>query len=141
MSGGRKEWLVRSVEPSATIAGMLDLRRCGSLNTRVVDRRAFIVSAGFVLLVTPVAAKAQAGKVYRIGLVGLDAAEVPGHMALRKGLRDLGYEEGKNLVIEFRGADGRYERLPSLTAELVGLKVDVLITNGTPGARAAKQAT
>jgi putative ABC transport system substrate-binding protein len=56
-------------------------------------------------------------------------------------LRDLGYVEGKNLVIEFRWADGRYDRLPDLAAELVRLKVDVIVTGGTPGTRAAKQAT
>jgi putative ABC transport system substrate-binding protein len=56
-------------------------------------------------------------------------------------LRDLGYVEGKNLVMEFRWADGMYDRLPNLAAELVRLKVDVIVTGGTPGTRAAKQAT
>ncbi len=94
------------------------------------------------MLAAPLSAAEQpVGKVYRIGLMGLDSAEAPGHTALRQGLRDLGYEEGKNLVIEYRAAEGRYDRLPSLTAELVRLKVDVLVTNSTPGAWAAKQAT
>jgi putative ABC transport system substrate-binding protein len=107
----------------------------------MMDRRAFIVG-GVAALATPLVAQAQrAGKVHRIGLIGLDASEAPGHMALRQGLRDLGYEEGKNLIIEYRPADGRYDRLPALTAELVRLKVDLIVTNGTPGARAAKQAT
>ena len=92
----------------------------------------------------PLAARAQpSGKTYRIGFLG------PGSYAERKrdidalqtGLRRLGYEEGKNIVIEYRWADGRYERLPELTAELVKLNVDVLVTVGTPGALAAKQAT
>jgi putative ABC transport system substrate-binding protein len=60
---------------------------------------------------------------------------------LRQGLRDLGYVEGKNLTIEYRWAEDRYERLPGLAAELVALKVDVLVTHGTPGSRAARQAT
>jgi len=61
--------------------------------------------------------------------------------ALRAGLRDLGYVEGKNIVIEFRWAEGNYDRLVDLAGELVRLKVDVLGTHGTPGVLAAKQAT
>jgi putative ABC transport system substrate-binding protein len=61
--------------------------------------------------------------------------------AMREGLRDLGYVEGKNIVIEYRWAEEKYDRLPNLAAELVGLKVDLIITHGTPGSRAAKQAT
>src|SRR6185436_12426523 len=61
--------------------------------------------------------------------------------ALRAGLRELGYVEGQNLVIEFRWAQGKYDRLPELAAELVRLKPDVLVTHGVPGTLAAKQAT
>jgi putative ABC transport system substrate-binding protein len=61
--------------------------------------------------------------------------------AFRAGLRDLGYVEGKNIVIEFRFAEGKYDRLPELAAELVRLKVDVIVTHSAPGALAAKQAT
>jgi putative ABC transport system substrate-binding protein len=61
--------------------------------------------------------------------------------ALRKGLRELGYVEGQNLVIEYRSADGRAERFPDLAAELVRLKVDLIVTRGTPATRAAKNAT
>jgi putative tryptophan/tyrosine transport system substrate-binding protein len=61
--------------------------------------------------------------------------------SLRAGLRDLGYVEGKNLIIESRWADGNYDRLPKLAMELVGLKVDLILTSGTPGTRAAKSAT
>ena len=61
--------------------------------------------------------------------------------ALRTGLRDLGYVEGKNLTFDFRWAEGKHDRLPELAAELVRLKVDVIIAQGTPGASAAKQAT
>jgi len=100
------------------------------------------VALAVSLTLAPVAAEAQQpGKVYRIGLIGIDAAEGPGHTALRQGLRDLGYEEGKNLVIEYRAAEGQYDRLPALTAELVRLKVDVLVTSSTPGAQAAKRTT
>ena len=59
----------------------------------------------------------------------------------RAGLRELGYVEGKNIRIEYRWADGKYERLPDLAGELVGLRVDVLVTFGTSGAIAAKQTT
>lgn len=84
----------------------------------------------------------QAEKVYRIGLLGLSSrSDVTALAALHQGLRDLGYQEGKNLVIEYRWAEGRYDRLPALADELVRLKVDVLVTYATPGARAAKQAT
>lgn len=84
----------------------------------------------------------QAEKVYRIGLLGLSSrSDVTALAALHQGLRDLGYQEGKNLVIEYRWAEGRYDRLPAFADELVRLKVDVLVTYATPGARAAKQAT
>jgi putative ABC transport system substrate-binding protein len=93
---------------------------------------------------TPLAVEAQqAEKVYRIGYLGNASALAQAKRveSLRASLRDLGYEERKNIVIEFRWAEGRHERLPDLAAELVRLKVDVLVTGGTPGALAAKQAT
>jgi putative ABC transport system substrate-binding protein len=79
----------------------------------------------------------------RIGFLSpLSEAETAARLAaFRTGLRELGYVEGRNITIEFRGADDRYERLPALAAELVKLRVDVLVTFGTPGTRAAKQAT
>jgi putative ABC transport system substrate-binding protein len=61
--------------------------------------------------------------------------------ALRQGLRDLGYVEGKNIVIEYRWAEGKYDRLPELAAELVRLEVRIIVTHGTPGSLAAKRAT
>jgi putative tryptophan/tyrosine transport system substrate-binding protein len=107
-----------------------------------VDRRRFLVMPlAAVVAALPAAEAQQAQKVYRIGLIGVDAGERAGQAALRQGLRALGYEEGRNLVIEYREAEGRYDRLPALTAELIALKVDVLVTSSTPGARAAKQAT
>jgi ABC-type uncharacterized transport system substrate-binding protein len=85
----------------------------------------------------------QTEKVYRIGYLGNVSASAQAKRveALRASLRDLGYVEGKNIVIEFRWAEGRYDRLSDLAAELVRVKVDVLVTAGTPGALAAKQAT
>jgi len=102
-----------------------------------------IITLGLGVLAAPLAAETQqGGRVYRIGLLGVaSGSDVPGLAALRQGLRDLGYEEGKNLVIEYRWAEGKYDRLPGLATELVRLKVDVLVTYGTPGALAAKQAT
>ncbi len=105
-------------------------------------RRSFL--AGLVgVVATPLAAGAQpAGRVYRVGLLGLaSGSDAPILASLPQGLRDLGYEEGKNLVIEYRTAEGKYDRLPALAVQLVGLKIDVLVTYGTPGALAAKQAT
>ena len=92
----------------------------------------------------PLVARAQpSGKTYRIGFLGPGSyAERKRDIdALRMCLRRLGYEEGRNIVIEYRWAEGRYDRLPELAAELVNLNVDVLVTAGTPGALAAKQAT
>jgi putative tryptophan/tyrosine transport system substrate-binding protein len=84
----------------------------------------------------------QAARV-RIGFLSLDRAANPHlHDAFRQGLRDLGYVEGRNPVIEYRDAEGKLERLSPLAAELVALKVDVIVTGGgTPTALAAKQAT
>src|SRR5712692_2138527 len=84
----------------------------------------------------------QAAKVARIGFLTLDLAPNP-HLAeaFRQGLRDLGYVEGRNVEIEYRDAGGRPERLPALAAELVALKVDVILAGSTPQALAAKQAT
>src|SRR6266700_4120282 len=92
----------------------------------------------------PIGARAQqAGKIYRIGILEpTPAARNAANLdALRKGLRELGYVEGRNLVIEYRSADGRAERFPDLASELVRLKVDLIVTRGTPAAIAAKNAT
>jgi ABC-type uncharacterized transport system substrate-binding protein len=94
-------------------------------------------------LAAPLAAEAQqTATVARIGWLGLNLAAAP-HVpeAFRQGLRDLGYVEGRNVVIEYRDAEGKPERLPALAAELVALKVDVILAAGTPQALAAKNAT
>ena len=85
----------------------------------------------------------QARKVYRIGMLEtrsatLNAANVD---AFREGLRELGYRDGQNIEIVYRSSDGRNDRFPGLARELVNLKVDVIVTRGTPAVQAAKSAT
>jgi putative ABC transport system substrate-binding protein len=107
------------------------------------NRRKLLVALGAGALAAPLTSFAQQkGKVWRIGFLGAASASgLAGRVeALRAGLRDLGYVEGKSIVIEFRWAEGKYERLPELAAELVRLKVDVIVTHGVP-TRAAKAAT
>jgi len=109
----------------------------------LINRRKLLVALGAGALAAPLTSFAQQkGKVWRIGFLGLASASGSARRvdALRAGLRDLGYVEGKNLVIEYRWAEGNYERLPELAAELVRLEVDVIVTYG-PGNRAAKSAT
>ncbi len=94
------------------------------------------------MLATPLAAEAQqAGKVPVIGYLIERSGPTAFDEAFRLGLRELGYSEGRNVVVEYRWADGKAERLPALAAELVRLKVDVIVTSGTPGGLAAKNAT
>lgn len=96
------------------------------------------------LVLRPIAGEAQqTDKVYRIGVLErtsptVNAANLD---AFRQGLRALGYVEGKNRTLEYRSAEGRDERFPELAAELVRLKVDLILTRGTPAALAAKDAT
>jgi ABC-type uncharacterized transport system substrate-binding protein len=111
----------------------------------VVTRRAFIGTIAGGLLAAPLAAGAQqaAGKIYRIGMLEtrsatLNAANVD---AFRQGMRDLGYKQGQNLEIVYRSSDGRDVRFPALADELVRLKVDLILTRGTPAALAAKTVT
>src|SRR4029077_7895664 len=94
------------------------------------------------LTLTPLAAEGQAAKIARIGYLAGNPAVNP-HIAeaFRQGLRDLGYVEGRNVVIEYRDAEGKLERFPALAAELVALKVDVIVVTSTPAALAAGQAT
>jgi putative ABC transport system substrate-binding protein len=109
----------------------------------VTTRRAFIGTVAGGLLAAPLAAEAQqAAKIARIGYLAGSLAGNP-HLpeAFRQGLRDLGYVEGRTVVIEYRDAEGKLERLPALAVELVALKVDVILAGGTPQALAAKQAT
>jgi len=109
----------------------------------VISRRAFLSSLGGVLLAAPLAAEAQqAGKVYRIGYLSSASASPPnGLEPFRQGLREIGYVEGRNVLIVPRFAELKLDRLPELAAELVRLQVDVIVTFTTPAAIAAKQAT
>jgi putative ABC transport system substrate-binding protein len=91
-----------------------------------------------------IAAEAQQpGKISRIGflITSSPSAIAPRMEAFRQGLRELGYAEGKNIVIERRHAEGKFDRLPALAAELVSLKVDVIVTSGPTATRPAKSAT
>ena len=107
-----------------------------------MDRRTFLAGTGAVLLAAPLAAEAQqAGKVPRIGYLHIAPRSSPFFQAFERRLRELGYVEGQNVAIEFRTAEGRVEKLPGLATELVGLKVDVIVTNTEPAARAVKEAT
>src|SRR6266568_7441427 len=101
-----------------------------------MNRRAFIATAR-AILVAPLAAEAQqAGKMFRIGVLGVGSPEL-----LRQSLSELGYVEGLNLAIEWRDAEGKTERFDHLAAELVRLKVDVIVAT-VPGATlAAKRST
>jgi putative tryptophan/tyrosine transport system substrate-binding protein len=85
----------------------------------------------------------QPKKVPHIGYLVLNtlSSQVARMEAFRQGLRELGYVEGKNIVIDWRSADGKLERLPALAAELVRLKVDIIVTTGPTPTRAAKEAT
>ena len=84
-----------------------------------------------------------ADRVYRIGFLGQTSAQDLARQtgALRQGLRELGYEEGRNLQIDYRWAERKLDRLPALATELVELKVDAIVTHGSGGSRAARQAT
>jgi putative ABC transport system substrate-binding protein len=110
----------------------------------MMRRREFITLLGSAAAAWPFAARAQQGeRIRRVGVletvsVMLNAAN---YDALRQGLRELGYVEGRNLVIEYRSADGRTGRFPDLAAELVRRDVDLIITRGTPAALAAKNVT
>ena len=109
-----------------------------------LKRRKFITLLGSAAVAWPVAARAQQpAKRYRIGMLetispALNAVHLD---AFRNGLRELGYVEGQGYTIEYRSADGRADRFPSLAAELVRLGVDVIVARGTPAAVAAKNAT
>lgn len=107
-------------------------------------RRQLVLAIGAVALTAPLTAfSQQPGKVWRIGILSARQsrdADNP-YSAFLKGLNDLGYFEGKNFVTEARYAEGKFERLPGLAAELVQAKVDVIVASGTPGARAAQKAT
>jgi len=120
-------------------------RRVGADTPRRSRRRRLLIALGATALASVLTPHAQSqARVWRIGFLEPAPASGSGARwveALRAGLRDLGYVEGRNLVIEFRRAEGKYERLPGLAAELVRLEVDVIVTHTTAASRAAKDAT
>lgn len=104
--------------------------------------RRLAVFSALAIVLLPAGAPSGAGRVPRVGLLGTtsEAGYARQIRALRQGFRDLGYIEGENIVIEYRWAQGRYDRLPALAAELVRLQPDVIVTSG-PGVRVMKDAT
>jgi len=109
----------------------------------MIDRRQFVLAIVVTALVGPLVSLAQQPKVPRVGiLISETVSGQAGRVgALRAGLRDRGYIEGKNIAIEIRSADGNYDRLPELAAELTRLKVDVIVASGTKAVLAAMHAT
>ena len=106
-----------------------------------MKRRSILVLGA--LAMTPSGVAAQSAKVWRIGILETVPTElnVRNYDALRQGLRERGYVEGQNLTLDYRTAEGQAERFPALARELVASGVDLIVTRGTPAARAAKEAT
>ena len=108
-------------------------------------RRECIALLGGAAFPWPLHVLAQEAKSARIGVLGSDTLKNPeakvAFDAFRQGLRELGYVEGKNVTIEYRGASGNFARLPELAHELLGLQVDVILAPNTPAARVAQRAT
>jgi len=107
-------------------------------------RREFITLFAGTTVGWPLAARAEpANKIARVGFLGsaTAAGSAQSVKALREGLKALGYVEGKNILLEFRWAEGNYDRLRELVAEFIRLNVDVIVTHGTPGTQVAKAAT
>jgi putative ABC transport system substrate-binding protein len=111
----------------------------------VTNRRVFIGTLAGCLLVAPLVVWAQqpAGRVHRIRFLGNTTPALEANLVgpFREGLRELGYVEGQNIVIEYRWVEGKYERAPTLLAELLARNVEVIVTAGTPASLAAQKAT
>jgi putative tryptophan/tyrosine transport system substrate-binding protein len=106
-------------------------------------RREFITLAGGAAA-WPLGARAQQlAKVPRVGFMGNSSEALEANLVgpFREGLREAGYQEGRNIIVEYRWAEGKYDRFPALVAELLAAKVDVIVTAGTPAAFAVKNAT
>ena len=128
---------LRRIDGWRKIAAVLSQQHGGCMT---IGRVAFAVGLALNVLAAPLAAEAQAGKVLRIGVVG-PAPGNPFLVVFRQGLRELGYVEGQNVALEVRSIDGRPERLPELLAELVRLKVDVILAPSNLMIAAAQKAT
>jgi putative ABC transport system substrate-binding protein len=109
-----------------------------------MERRAFIAAVTGGLLAAPLAARAQQKAMPVIGVLSTGSpgpSSASSMAAFRQGLSEAGYVEGQNVAIEYRWADGHYDRLPALAVDLVGRKVDLIMANSPPSALAAKSAT
>src|SRR5438132_11827084 len=109
-----------------------------------MNKKVIRFALGALLLALSFPADAQqATKIPRIGFLGNSTPALEENLVgpFREGLRDLGYVEGRNISIEYRWAEGKYERFPSLIAELIALNVDLIVTAGTPATTALMSAT
>jgi putative tryptophan/tyrosine transport system substrate-binding protein len=106
-----------------------------------VNRRAFLFGALLTLAVPRAAGAQQAGKVYRIGFLRAGQPPVTYVEGLQQGLRERGYVDGQNVVVEIRATDGSFDQLPRFAEELVRSKVDVILASVAPAALAAKRVT
>jgi putative ABC transport system substrate-binding protein len=108
-----------------------------------MDRREVIGWVSFGAIVWTIPVLAQSGSVAKIGFLGNSTAALEGNLVapFLEGLREQGYVEGRDVVLEYRWAEGDYSRFPALVAELLAAKVDVIVTAGTPSAEAVKNAT
>src|SRR5262245_5405434 len=103
--------------------------------------RRLLLAAGALLAVPRIGFAQQSSKVWRVGFLNPGSLGTSSLEYFRDGMRELGYSEGRNLVIELRFAEGRYELLPAQAADLVARKMDVIIVGGTPALDAARKAT
>ena len=107
-----------------------------------MDRRAFLLTSVVGIVAVPCIAQGQAPKIARVGLLSSGSGGPSSLLdAFRQSLRDLGYVEGKSILLDYRFAEAKPERLPDLAAELVRLDVDVILAINTPAAQAAKTVT
>src|SRR3989454_421919 len=122
---------------------MVELNSAGRRHNPVSDRRRTLLRAvlGAVALAPLVSWAQEQSKVWRIGFLAADASSTRVYDGFQQGMRELGYIQGKNCSITWRFADGRYERLPSLAAELVRLNVDIMVAGTALSVQAAHQAT
>src|SRR5713226_7815614 len=130
MGGSSVERVVIGITSNATLS--------------LISRIATTMAMAFVLLAVPAAEGQQAGKMYRVGILGekaSDPSEARLWQAFRLGLRELGWIEGKNILFEDRWGEGNHARIPELAADLVRLRVDLIVTRGSIYVQGVKRAT
>src|SRR5207253_358247 len=142
LAGNLVDNAIRYTPPGGHVSVRRLLRAPQGYSGPMATRRAFMAGALAVVAAPLVAQEKKAGRVYRVGV--LESVSLSDNAAnideFRKGLRELGYVEGQNLLIEYRSAEGRVGRYPNLAAELSGLNVDLIVARGTPATLAAKNA-